>query len=123
MESVNSEVAPGVLSKFALRQFEHADTGHARQAVLLQIGVLKQLARGAPDSVRYSELALAYTRLGVIEGNAGRNDAEQQAFKEARQWYALEAIRWHQGAAQELTDDVLRAGLKRLDDLQDRSPF
>jgi|SRR5450432_2014227 hypothetical protein len=56
-----------VASSFARQQFEHADSDHARQAVLFQISLLKQIERVTRDDSHKGEFLHAYTRLAMIE--------------------------------------------------------
>ena len=44
-----------VASSFARQQFEHADSDHARQAVLLQISLLEQIERVTRDDSHKGE--------------------------------------------------------------------
>jgi len=96
-----------------LEQFEHADNSRARQAVQLQIKVLEQLEKADHDTSSESQFGFAYTRLAMIEEAAGQTVAERSAQDQARQCLK----RSHHG---ELTDEQMRAGLKRMDAAFDR---
>lgn len=98
-----------VASDFARTQFMHADTDHARQAVMLQIQLLEQLEL-ADKSFHANELAFAYARLAMVEKVAGQAEAEQHALAQAR----ARDKRDHPRSA-ELTDDELESFVKRLD--------
>jgi len=102
-------IAPAkVASDFARIQFMHADTDHARQAVMLQIQLLEQLEL-ADRSFHANELALAYIRLAMVEEAAGRPEAEQRALAQAR-------ARWQtHSRKEELTDEELKNAAKRID--------
>lgn len=103
-----------VASDFARAQFMHADTDHARQAVMFQIHLLEQLEK-ADSSFRADELGWAYTRLAMIEEAAGHPEAEKSTLAQARASYS----RRHPGAA-ELTDDEMKNGVRRVDQALNR---
>lgn len=114
MQSAEVLSIPSVVSDFARQQFEHADSVHARQAVLLEIKILEQLERAAQDSTSAGQLGLAYTRLGMIEEAAGQTDAQRKALDQARR-------RFRQAhSLGELTDEQLKSTLRRLDSASDR---
>jgi len=108
-ESFQYFLPTSVVSDFARVQFEHADTDHARQAVMLQIGLLEQLEQ-ADKSFHAKELAFAYARLGMIEEVAGQTEAERRALAQARARDKRDRFR-----SEELTDDELRNVVKRMD--------
>jgi hypothetical protein len=99
----------GVASDFARKQFMHADTDHARQAVMLQIQLLEQLEL-ADKSFHANELAFAYIRLAMVEEAAGRPEAEQRALAQARA-----RIQQTHSRNAESTDDELENGVRRVD--------
>src|SRR5271163_3489877 len=74
-------------SDFARTQFMHADTDHARQAVMLQIRLLERLEQADKTFREDGRLWLAYIRLAMIEEAAGHSDAEQSALTQARALY------------------------------------
>jgi hypothetical protein len=98
-----------VASNFARTQFMRADSDHARQAVMLQIQLLEQLEL-ADKSFHADGLALAYTRLAMVEEAAGQTEAEHRALAYARARDKRDHFR-----SQELTDDELRNVVKRMD--------
>jgi hypothetical protein len=103
-------IAPtNVASDFARIQFMHADTDHARQAVMLQIQLLEQLEL-ADKSFQANELAFAYIRLAMVEEAAGRREAERQALARARA-----RIGQTHSRNEERTDDQLENDVRRLD--------
>jgi hypothetical protein len=114
MQSADILSASSVTSNFALQQFEHADTAHARQAVTLQIKTLEQLERVPGDWVSKSELGYAYTRLAMIEEAAGAPEAEYRAMVQAKEYFNR-AYSGH-----EPTDEQLKNSLKRFDQGFDR---
>ena len=109
---------PSVASNFASQQFQHADSAHARQAVLLEIKLLDQLQRAARDSSSESQLELAYTsaytRLAMIEESAGQTEAERRAMDEAK-------VQFNRNRPnREVTDEQMKNALKEWDAASDR---
>jgi len=109
MQSAEVLSASSVTSEFALQQFEHADTAHARQAVLLQIRTIEQLEQVARDPGSDRQLGFAYIRLAMIEEASGQTEAERSALDQARRWFKGVHPR------DELTDEQLKDALKRWD--------
>lgn len=103
-----------VASDFARTQFMHADTDHARQAVMLQIKLLEQLEL-ADKSFHANELAFAYVRLAMVEKAAGQTGAEHRALAQARARDKLDHFR-----SEELTDDELKNAVEQLDRALDK---
>lgn len=110
LESSQYFLPTSVGSDFARVQFEHADTDHARQAVMLQIHLLEQLEQADATFRENGRLWLAYIRLAMIEEAAGRPDAEHSALTDARALYNRDHPR-----GQEQTYDELKAFVLRLD--------
>jgi hypothetical protein len=118
MQSAEVVSIPSVASDFASQQFQHADSAHARQAVLLELKLLDQLHRAAHDSSSESQLGLAYTfayiRLAMIEEAAGQTEAERRAMDEAK-------VRFNRKRPnEEVTDEQMKNALKRFDAASDR---
>ncbi len=114
MQSAEVISISSVTSDFALQQFEHADSSHARQSVLLEIKILKQLERAAPEHGSGGRLGFAYTRLAMIEEAAGQQEAGRRALDEARERLKLVYPR------EELTGKQMKMMLKQLDGASDR---
>ena len=102
---------------FAVRQSRHADSAHAREAVLLQIKVLQLLERSHKGAANELQLGSAYVRLSMIEEAAGDNAAEQAALQQARSYFK----RLH--PEREQTDDRLKGDLRKMDDFLDNLGF
>jgi hypothetical protein len=118
MQSEEVMSIPSVASNFASQQFQHADSAHARQAVLLEIKLLDQLQRAARDSSSESQLELAYTsaytRLAMIEESAGQTEAERRAMDEAK-------VQFNRNRPnREVTDEQMKNALKEWDAASDR---
>lgn len=124
MQSAEAMSIPSITSDFALEQFEHADHAHARQAVLLEIKLLEQLERvvhetGASGGLFASEglqLALAYTRLALIEETVGQTEAARRDLDQAKAWFN----RNHPD--KDVSDEQLKDTLKRSDAASDSLP-
>lgn len=108
------------LSVFSAMQFEHADSEHARQAVLHEIHTLESLARQSPrfatrlsaQSVapqRDAALYLAYARLALVEQAAGDASGAQAAQAQARDYWS----QLHSGA--QLTPAQMAQSVREFD--------
>jgi hypothetical protein len=112
---------PSITSNFAREQFEHADSAHARQAVLLEIKLLEQLERvarqtGGSGVVSASEdiqLALAYTRQALIEEADGQSEAARRDLDQAKS-----RLNRHR-TEKVVTDEQMKDTLKRFDAASD----
>ncbi len=113
MEFSAAAGASQVTSQFAAQQFRHADSDHARSAVLLEIDILGKLERATPDRGRRGQLGYAFTRLAMIEDSANHRDAAQQALGQAKSWFK-------KNSGKGLTDDQMKQALKQIDDALDR---
>jgi 2,4-dienoyl-CoA reductase-like NADH-dependent reductase (Old Yellow Enzyme family) len=103
-----------IASDFARAQFTHADSNHARQAVMLQIHLLEQLELADKDFHDDGQLIFAYVRLAMIEEATGQPDAEQRAMAQARACHGRAHSR-----SEEMTDDELKKVVKRFDQAAD----
>jgi hypothetical protein len=109
LKSIQYSAPTKVASDFARIQFMRADTDHARQAVMLQIRLLEQLAQaGKTFREGGGELWLAYIRLAMIEEAAGRPDAEQSAMTQARALYNRDHPHGQEQTYDELKNVILR---------------
>jgi hypothetical protein len=102
-----------VASSFARQQFEHTDSDHARQAVQLQISLLKQIERVTRDDSHKGEFLHAYTRLAMIEETVGNKEAEYSALDLARGYFK-------HVPGQEVTDEELKNTVRLMDGFADR---
>ena len=93
----------------------HADTDHARQAVMLQIQLLERLESVDKTFAGDLEVAKAYTRLAMVEEAGGRPDEEQRALAQARAHY--DRVHSH---SKEPTDDEMKKAIKLWDGAADR---
>jgi len=108
--TVQSSVAESVPSDFAMRQFQFADTEHARAAVHFEIQMLQQLSRAEPNnSIINGKLRFAYTRLAMIEEKAGRIKEAEAAFDQARIFVKKSHPK------EDMSDEQLRAAIRRFD--------
>jgi hypothetical protein len=109
LESMQYIAPTKVASDFARKQFMHADTDHARHAVMLQIRLLEQLEL-ADKSFHANDLVFAYIRLAMVEEAAGQTEAEQRALAQARA--RIKQTHFRNTVP---TDDELENGLRQLD--------
>jgi hypothetical protein len=117
LESIQYFAPTKVASDFARLQFTHSDPDHARQAVMFQIHLLEQLQKvdRAFRAYEVGELGWAYTRLAMIEEAAGHPEAETSALANART-----ILKQARPGKEELTDDKLKDGVKRMDQIAER---
>jgi len=114
MESGTATSALNVTWTFSARQFAHADHDHAKSAILEEVYVLQLLERITPNLAYRVALSDGYARLAMIEEYSNDRDAAHRAFEQARIWFGKD----HPG--QELTDDQMRQGVQRIDNVLDR---
>jgi hypothetical protein len=103
------------LSAFSATQFRHADSEHARKAVLAEIAMLQTLARVAPQlsgpqAATPSTLYLAYARLALVQQSAGDAAAAQRAQQEAQRYWG----QLHPGS--ELSAEQMRQSVSEFDE-------
>ena len=106
------------LSTWAAMQFQHADSDHARAAVLLEIQALEQIGHLPPQYQLVppqGELLFAYARLAIIEESSGNSAAAQAAFRKARAWQS----RLHPGHP--VTDEQFRQAVRQRDEAMAKS--
>lgn len=95
-------------SDFSYTQYLHADTEHAKQALLSFISFLEQTERVAPSKSQEFDLALSYTRLALLE------DAEPRP--EQSRDYMKKALRWEKsGGGRQNGANELKAAVRKLD--------
>ncbi len=82
--------------------------------MLLEIKILGQLERAAPDSSSEGQSGFAYTRLAMIEEAAGQAEAERRALDQAKEWFGRAHPR------EGLTGEQMKSALKLLDEASDR---
>jgi hypothetical protein len=114
MDIASAQAITSTTSNFSVQQYEQADRDHARQAVMLQIALVKKLDQAMHDKTYEGQLGFAYTRLGVIEQASGQTTAARNAFNEARAWFNRTYHR------EGLTDEQMIKAMKGLDEADDR---
>ncbi len=114
MKTVQASSAENATYVFSARQFDYADADHARDAVLFEIHTLEQLHHAAPDSMQGGRLAVAFTRLGMIEESVGQADAAHASFDKARTW-----VKRSQPGA-DMNDAKLKDAVRRMDQVMDK---
>ncbi|MBV9144945.1 MAG: hypothetical protein JO065_03445 [Acidobacteria bacterium] len=123
VESVIAEAqilaAGSVSSDFATRQYERADSDHARQAIQFEIKLRQQLkdyeaSDPVLERVMDGGLAFAFIRLAMVEEAAGRGTEEQIAFDRAR------VLMKKAHPNETLTDDDLRNTVRKFDAATDK---
>ena len=101
------------LSRFSNEQYQHADAQHAREALLANVKFLEEMERVGPENTRKTELAMAYTRLALLE-DAAQNTAQSQGFmNQARAWYKA-------NGRPDRSDAEMKAAQKKFDEVMQR---
>ncbi len=103
-----------VLSKFAGQQLRHADTDHARRAVMIEIKFLELASKARTARDYDGSLGFAYTRLALVEQAAGRPEAEHAALDQAKAYFKRNYPQ------HEPTDEQMKELVKKIDDASDR---
>ncbi len=101
------------LSRFSYEQYKHADAQHATEALLLSVKFLEAMEHVRTQQWQKADLAIAYTRLALLE-DAAQNTAESQAYmNQARAWYKANGF-------PDASDAGMKAAQKRVDELMQR---
>jgi hypothetical protein len=114
MGNIQTTLTPAPLSDFSAWQFKYAESARAREAVLLEIGILQQLERVNHNSVQEGRLGLAFARLAMIEEATDNQDAARTALDKARKSFK----RLH--PREDLSDAQLKDAVKRSDQVMER---
>lgn len=101
------------VTSFSNMQYRHADPQHAKEALLTCAKFLEQMENVKPDSTQEVDLAIAYTRLALLE------DAAQNA--EQSQAYMHKARSWHKASGGRDASDVdMKTGQRKIDEVMQR---
>jgi len=96
---------------FSYRQYKHADSQHAKEALMRYAKFLEKMGRLRPQSMQQRELGITYTRLAFLE-DAGNNPERSRAHMEkARYWYKA-------GGGRDYTESEMKTMLKEFDEHQ-----
>src|SRR5258708_31814355 len=80
--------APMVLRDFSYTQYKNADRAHAQAALLTYANFLGELQKAYPEKGQKMELAVAYTRLALLEDAASNQEQSRTYMTKARSWYS-----------------------------------
>jgi hypothetical protein len=96
---------------FSYRQYKHADSEHAKEALLMYVKFLEEMRRFRPESMQQRELGITYTRLALLE-DAGNNPERSRAYMEkVNYWYRT-------GGGRDYSESEMKTRLKEFDDHQ-----
>jgi hypothetical protein len=105
------EIPPLALQDFSREQYTHADTERGREALLNYASVLEGIEKAKGGKSLKLELGLTYTRLALLEEDAGNPEQSDTFMTKARNWYLADGDR-------DLSETEMKAILKRFDTMQ-----
>jgi hypothetical protein len=101
------------ITNFSYVQYRRADAQHAKEALLTCARFLEEMERLKPDRTQEADLAIAYTRLALLE-DAAQNASQSQS-------YMNQAMSWRKtNGALNASDAEIKAGQRRIDEALDR---
>jgi hypothetical protein len=101
--------APGVLRDFSYMQYKNADHEHANAALLTYANFLEELQKTYPENPQKGELAVAYTRLALLEDAANNQEQSRTYITKARSWYSPIV------GGRELSDSEMKFAVNKMD--------
>jgi hypothetical protein len=79
--------APWVLRDFSYVQYKNAGPADAKAALLTFASLLEEMQKANPEKSQKLDLALTYTRLALLEGEANNPEQSRIYMSKARAWY------------------------------------
>ena len=101
--------APWVLRDFSYMQYKNADPAHAEAALLTYCNFLEELQKMYPENAQKGELAVAYTRLALLEDAANNQEQSRTYITKARSWYSPVV------GGRELSDSEMKFAVNKMD--------
>jgi hypothetical protein len=101
--------APRVLRDFSYMQYKNADHEHANAALLTYANFLEELQKTYPENPQKGELAVAYTRLALLEDAANNQEQSRTYITKARSWYSPIV------GGRELSDSEMKFAVNKMD--------
>ena len=108
LEELRYMTDPNELSEFSQMQYRHADLEHAQAALLSYASFLEQMEKLKPDKQREIQLAMAYTRLAMLEDTAKNQ-------QQSRTYMLSAAANYKASGGQEYSDSEMKARLQEFD--------
>jgi hypothetical protein len=102
------QTAQYALDDFSVLQYKHADTDHARAALLTTAGFVEQLDEAHPNRDQKRDIAFTYARLSLLEDAAGNSSQSEAYMTEAKLW-------WKASSGRDVTDSEMKTAVKLLD--------
>jgi hypothetical protein len=100
--------APGVLRDFSYIQYKYADSEHAKVALLTYASLLEEMQNVNPENAPKYGLAVAYTRLALLEDAAHNAEQSQIYMAKSRSLY-------RSAGGRELSDSQMKFAVEQLD--------
>lgn len=101
--------APATLGDFAYMQYKHADPEHAKAALQTFASLLEEMEKLKPEDTQKRDLAMAYTRLALLEDAADNPEQSHAYMTRARYWYKA-------GRGRDYSEFEMKAILKTFDE-------
>lgn len=80
-------LAPAALVDFSNIQYRHADLEHAQSALQMTTAFLENMEELEPEKTQELDLAMAYTRLALLQDAASNPQQSHAYMVKARSWY------------------------------------
>jgi hypothetical protein len=80
-------LAPAALVDFSNIQYRHADVEHAESALQMTAAFLENMEKLKPEKSQKLALAMAYTRLALLQDAASNPQQSHAYMVKARSWY------------------------------------
>jgi hypothetical protein len=111
LESYNEArlmTAPSELRDFSQLQYMHADSEHAKAALLTYASVLEAMVKANAAKTQKVELSFTYTRLALLEDTGDNQEQSHAYMTKARFWNSAVGGR-------DYSESEMKAGLMRFD--------
>src|SRR4029077_4404139 len=102
-------IAPRVLRDFSFLQYKYADREHANAALLIYARLLEELQKTYPEDSQKNDLAIAYTRLALLEDAADNQEQSRTYITKARSWHSPIV------GGRELSDSEMKFAVNKMD--------
>jgi hypothetical protein len=101
-------LAPAALVDFSNMQYSHADVEHAESALQMTAAFLENMEELKPEKAQKLDLAMAYTRLALLQDAASNSQQSHAYMVKARSWYKA-------SGGQDYPESEMKARLRAFD--------
>ena len=101
-------LAPAALVDFSNIQYRHADLKHAESALQMTAAFLENLEKLKSEKAQKLDLAMAYTRLALLQDAASNPQRSHAYMVKARSWYKA-------SGGQDYPESEMKARLREFD--------